>query len=104
MEVFTHLGELLGHRVPEHEREAREVLAFHRFDTVASASSSFMNQKGEPPCPWLLGSGFVPAVPTINTDAFGTNVMGNTKPALFRSDRDMFSFFYSDQDPGDDGF
>ena len=53
---------------------------------------------------WLLGSGFIPAVPTINTDEFGTNVMGNTKPALFRSDRDMFSFFYSDKDPGDDGF
>ena len=53
---------------------------------------------------WLLGSGFIPAVPTINTDEHGTNVMGNTKPALFRSDRDMFSFFYSDKDPGDDGF
>ena len=52
---------------------------------------------------WLLGSGFIPAVPTINTDEHGTNVMGNTKPALFRSDRDMFAFFYSDKQPGDDG-
>lgn len=53
---------------------------------------------------WLLGSGFIPAVPTIHTDQFGTNLMGNTKPALFRSDRDCFCFFYSDKDPGDDGF
>jgi hypothetical protein len=53
---------------------------------------------------WLLPSGFVPAMPTINTDEYGTNLMGNTKPALFRSDRDMFAFFYSDQEPGDDGF
>jgi len=52
----------------------------------------------------LLGSCFIPARPTINTDEVGTNVMGNAKPALFRSDRDMFSFFYSDRDPGDDGF
>ena len=53
---------------------------------------------------WLLPSGFIPAMPTINTDEHGTNLMGNTKPALFRSDRDMFAFFYSDQEPGDDGF
>jgi len=53
---------------------------------------------------WLLGSGFVPAVPTINTDDYGTNAQGNNKPALFRSDRDLFAFFYSDKDPGDDGF
>ena len=53
---------------------------------------------------WLMGSGFIPAVPTINTDEHGTNAMGNTKPALFRSDRDMFSFFYSNRSPGDDGF
>ena len=53
---------------------------------------------------WLLGSGFIPAVPTINTDEFGTNVMGNTKPALFRSDRSCFCFFYSNKAPGDDGF
>jgi len=53
---------------------------------------------------WLLPSGFIPAMPTINTDAHGTNLLGNTKPALFRSDRDLFAFFYSDQEPGDDGF
>jgi hypothetical protein len=53
---------------------------------------------------WLLPSGFVPAMPTINTDEHGTNLIGNTKPALFRSDRDLFAFFYSDQEPGDDGF
>ncbi len=53
---------------------------------------------------WLLPCGFVPAKPTINTDARGTNVMGNDKPALFRSDRDSFSFFYGARDPGDDGF
>ena len=52
---------------------------------------------------WLLGSGFVPAVPTINTDEHGTNALGNTKPALFRSDRDLFTFFYGDRSPGDDG-
>ena len=53
---------------------------------------------------WLLPNGFVPARPTINTDSRGTNVLGNTKPALFRSDRDSFSFFYGDKEPGDDGF
>src|SRR5690606_4567040 len=46
---------------------------------------------------------FVPAVPTINTDALGTNIRGNTKPALFRSDRDSFCFFYSEKRPDDDG-
>ena len=30
-----------------------------------------------------------------------TNAKGNTKPALFRSDRDSFSFFYSDRTPHD---
>jgi len=29
-EVFAHLGALLGRTVPEHEREAREILAFYR--------------------------------------------------------------------------
>lgn len=53
---------------------------------------------------WLLPCGFVPAKPTINTDARGSNVMGNDKPALFRSDRDSFFFFYGARDPGDDGF
>lgn len=53
---------------------------------------------------WLLPSGFVPAKPTINTDARGTNLLGNEKPALFRSDRDSFFFFYGDRSPGDDGF
>ena len=53
---------------------------------------------------WLLPNGFIPAVPTINTDAQGTNILGNTKPALFRSDRDSFAFFYGDKSPGDDGF
>jgi hypothetical protein len=50
---------------------------------------------------WLLPSGFVPAVPTMNTDVAHTNAMGNTKPALFRSDRDSFAFFYSEKDPTD---
>ena len=50
---------------------------------------------------WLLPSGFVPAAPTINTDEHHTNARGNTKPALFRSDRDSFAFFYSDEDPQD---
>ena len=53
---------------------------------------------------WLLPSGFIPAMPTINTDVYGTNALGTTKPALFRGDRDMFAFFYGDQQPGDDGF
>jgi len=50
---------------------------------------------------WLLPSGFVPAMPTMNTDAKGTNVLGNDKPALFRSDRDSFAFFYSEKTPHD---
>ena len=50
---------------------------------------------------WLLPSGFIPALPTMNTDAVGTNARGNTKPALFRSDRDSFSFFMSEQTPHD---
>ncbi len=49
---------------------------------------------------WLLPSGFVPAVPTMNTDEHGTNVLGNTKPALFRSDRDSFAFFFSEESNG----
>ena len=44
---------------------------------------------------WLLPSGFIPAVPTFRTN--GTNVMGNNKPALFRSDRDSFAFFFSEE-------
>ena len=51
---------------------------------------------------WLLPRGFIPAVPTMNAPG-GVNLMGNEKPALFRGDRDSFSFFYSDQLPGDDG-
>lgn len=50
---------------------------------------------------WLLPSGFIPAVPTMNTDSLGTNARGNTKPALFRSDRDSYAFFYSEKDPQD---
>jgi hypothetical protein len=43
---------------------------------------------------WLLPSGFVPAVPTSG----GANARGNTKPALYRSDRDLFAFFYSEKE------
>jgi hypothetical protein len=50
---------------------------------------------------WLLPSGFIPALPTMNTDAARTNARGNTKPALFRSDRDSFSFFMSEETPRD---
>lgn len=46
---------------------------------------------------WLIPSGFVPAVPTGG----GENAKGNDKPALFRSDRDSFQFFYSDRTPHD---
>lgn len=42
---------------------------------------------------WAVGSGWVPALPEINSDDKGTNIRGNTKPALFRSDRDSFAFF-----------
>jgi hypothetical protein len=45
---------------------------------------------------WLLPSGFIPAVPT----AGGPNIK-NDKPALFRSDRDSFAFFYSEKTPND---
>lgn len=47
---------------------------------------------------WLLPSGFVPAVPTAGG---GENAKGNDKPALFRSDRDSFAFFYSERTPSD---
>lgn len=50
---------------------------------------------------WLLPSGFIAARPTMNTDAQGTNAMGNSKPALFRSDRDSFCFFMSEETPRD---
>jgi hypothetical protein len=53
---------------------------------------------------WLLPRGFVPAKPTVNTDARGTNALGNDHPALFRSDRDSWLFFYGARAPGDDGF
>lgn len=53
---------------------------------------------------WLLPNGFVPAKPTINTDDRGTNLMGNNKPALFRSDRDSFFFFYGEKSSGEAGF
>jgi hypothetical protein len=43
---------------------------------------------------WLLPSGFIPAVPTFNKGL-------DQKPALFRSDRDSFAFFYSTEDPHD---
>jgi hypothetical protein len=46
---------------------------------------------------WLVPSGFVPAVPTGG----GGNAKGNDKPALFRSDRDSFAFFYSEKTPHD---
>lgn len=52
---------------------------------------------------WLLPAGMVPALPTMNTDAQQNNIMGNNKPALFRGERDSHCFFYSDQNPGDDG-
>lgn len=44
----------------------------------------------------LLPMGFIPALPTINTDAQQRNILGNNKPALFRGDRDSFSFFYTE--------
>ena len=47
---------------------------------------------------WAVGSGWVPATPEINTDEHGTNIKGNTKPALFRSDRDSFAFFMGGRD------
>jgi hypothetical protein len=52
---------------------------------------------------WLLPAGMIPALPTMNTDAQQNNIMGNNKPALFRGERDSHCFFYSDQNPGDDG-
>jgi hypothetical protein len=52
---------------------------------------------------WLIPVGFVPALPTMNTDAQQNNIMGNNKPALFRGDRDTFCFFYGDGDTPSDG-
>lgn len=46
---------------------------------------------------WLLGAGYVPALPTKNTDAQRNNILGNNKPALFRGDRDSFSFFMHEE-------
>ena len=43
---------------------------------------------------WLVPSGFIPAVPTMG-------VGSDVKPALFRSDRDSFAFFYSEDTPSD---
>jgi hypothetical protein len=52
---------------------------------------------------WLLPVGYIPALPTMNTDEQQNNIMGNNKPALFRGDRDTFCFFYhSDDSPSDD--
>jgi len=45
---------------------------------------------------WLVPSGFIPAVPTFNK-----GLAADTKPALFRSDRDSFAFFYSEDTPSD---
>jgi hypothetical protein len=42
---------------------------------------------------WAVGGGFQPAVPTINKQN-----SNNDKPALFRSDRDMFTFFFTGRD------
>lgn len=53
---------------------------------------------------WLIPAGWIPAMPTLNTDSKGTNVQGNTKPCLFRSDRDSFMFFYGPPADGGDEF
>jgi hypothetical protein len=45
---------------------------------------------------WIVPSGFIPAVPTM-----GPGAGVDSKPALFRSDRDSFAFFYSTEDPHD---
>lgn len=45
---------------------------------------------------WLVPSGFIPAVPTFNK-----GLGHDSNPALFRSDRDSFAFFYSEKDPHD---
>lgn len=50
---------------------------------------------------WLLPSGMIPALPTMNTNANRDNIMGNNKPALFRGEQDSHCFFYSDKDPDD---
>ena len=42
---------------------------------------------------WLIGAGFQPAVPTDG----GPNARGDNLPALYRSDRDMFVFAYSQE-------
>lgn len=47
---------------------------------------------------WLLPMGYIPALPTINTDAQQRNIMKNNKPALFRGDRDSFAFYYTEPD------
>lgn len=45
---------------------------------------------------WLLPSGFVPALPTMNTDAQRNNIMGNNKPALFRGLSSSLFFFMAE--------
>lgn len=46
---------------------------------------------------WLIGAGFKPALPTLNTDAQRNNIMGNNKPCLFRGDADSFAFFMHEE-------
>lgn len=53
---------------------------------------------------WLIPRGYVPALPTINTDSQQRNILGNNKPALFRGDRDSFAFYYTEQDAGGNDF
>lgn len=53
---------------------------------------------------WLFPQGYIAAVPTINTDADRRNIFGNSKPALFRGDRDSFAFYYTEPDPAGQDF
>jgi len=45
----------------------------------------------------VIPNGFAPTKATINSDSSGTNIKGNTKPALFRGDRDSWYFFTTNE-------
>lgn len=51
---------------------------------------------------WLIGTGFTPTLPTINTSG-GQNIRGTKKPALFRGDRSSLIFLSYGGGSGTDG-
>ena len=46
---------------------------------------------------WALPLGYVPALPTINTNEQKQNIQGNSKPALFRGGDSSFAFLMTEK-------